>query len=84
MKINSILAQRAPSLRMKSIALCAALLSVFGSLAAKEFDLPDFGLDIDHTHPNMPPLGYEGCADFRTPNLPMACVRDVRTPQASG
>ena len=43
MKINSILAPRAPSLRMKSIALCAALVSVFGSLGAKEFDLPDFG-----------------------------------------
>jgi lysophospholipase L1-like esterase len=37
-------------------------------------DLPDFGLDIDETHPNMPPLGYEGCADFRTPNLPFGYV----------
>jgi len=36
--------------------------------------LPDFGLDIDHTHPNMPPLGYEGCADFRTLNLPFGYV----------
>jgi len=37
-------------------------------------DLPEFGLDIDHTHPNMPPLGYIGCADFRTPNLPFGYV----------
>jgi hypothetical protein len=22
----------------------------------------------------MPPLGYEGCADFRTPNLPFGYV----------
>ncbi len=41
---------------------------------ATMIDLPDFGLDIDHTHPNMPPLGYEGCADFRTPNLPFGYV----------
>lgn len=36
--------------------------------------LPDYGLDIDRTHPNMPPLGYEGCADFRTLNLPYGYV----------
>jgi lysophospholipase L1-like esterase len=41
---------------------------------ASLINLPDFGLDIDHTHPNMPPLGYEGCADFRTPNLPFGYV----------
>ena len=26
------------------------------------------------THPNIPPHGYEGCADFRTPNLPFGYV----------
>lgn len=41
---------------------------------ASLIDLPDFGLDIDRTHPNIPPLGYEGCADFRTPNLPFGYV----------
>lgn len=41
---------------------------------ATMIDLPNFGLDVDRTHPNMPPLGYEGCADFRTPNLPFGYV----------
>ena len=43
MKTNSILAGRKPLLRIKSIAIFAALISVFGSTGAKDFDLPDFG-----------------------------------------
>jgi hypothetical protein len=32
-------------------------------------DLPGFGLDIDDAHPGIPPRGYDGSADFSTPNL---------------
>ena len=43
MKNNSILAARKPTLRIKSIAIFALLIGVFGSTSAKDFDLPDFG-----------------------------------------
>lgn len=32
-------------------------------------NLPNFGLDIDKAHPSIPPRGYDGAADFSTPNL---------------
>jgi hypothetical protein len=31
--------------------------------------LPELGLDVDRVHPNIPPLGYAGSANFRTANL---------------
>ncbi len=31
--------------------------------------LPDFGLDVDEVHPSIPPLGYNGAANFNTYNL---------------
>lgn len=46
-------------------------------------DLPDFGLDVDDVHPGIPPLGYDGAADFKRSNLPYGYViRNLLTLQA--
>ncbi|MCU0512738.1 MAG: GDSL-type esterase/lipase family protein [Anaerolineae bacterium] len=52
-------------LRETARAYGVPLLDYYAALAP----LPGFGLDVDRVHPNIPPLGYAGAADFRTPNL---------------